>query len=128
MPVADLDALQLGLISQHLVKVSALDLKRGGFAVAEGVAKIEGAVTVAPGKGRPVFKLETSGLNGVEHAGFFDEVDAVRQQTLANGETRKMLAFDDHDIVTFAFEQGGGNRTRWSCTNNHDLTMFHFYD
>ena len=125
--VADLNPLQRGLVGQQFVEIGALYLKGGGFAVAERVAKVERADVIAPGEGRAVFQLETRGLYGVQHAGFFDEIDAMRQQAFADGETREVLALDDQHIVTVAFEQGRRDRAGRPGTNHHHLTTFHFY-
>ena len=127
LAVTDFNALQRGLIGQQLVEVAPLYLKGGGFAVAERVAKIEGAVLLAPGECSTVFDLKTRGLHSLQHAGFFEKIDAMRQQAFANRETRKVLALDDQHIVTFALEQGRSNRTRRPGTDHYHLTTFHFY-
>ena len=125
--IADFDALQCGLVGQQLVEIGALDLERGRLAIAEGVTKIEGAVLLAPGKGSAVLELKTGGLHRLEHAGFFDEIQAVRQQAFADGEAREVLALDDQYIMAFAFEQGSRDCTGGPGTNHHHLTTFHIY-
>ena len=102
--ITDFDTLQRGLIGQQFVEVRALHLKGGGFAVTECVTKIEGAVLLAPGEGSTVFQLEAGGLHRVQHARFFDEVDAVRKQAFANRKAREVLALDNQHIVALAFK------------------------
>ncbi|MNL34552.1 hypothetical protein D3C87_1565310 [compost metagenome] len=76
--VANFHALQRSLISQQFVEVGALHLKSRRLALSERVAEIEGAVALAPGKRSPGFHLEPGCVDGVKHARFFDEVQAVR--------------------------------------------------
>ncbi|MCY1361556.1 hypothetical protein D9M69_482260 [compost metagenome] len=71
--------MQRGLIGQQLIEIGALDLKGRRFAVAERLAEIEGAVALAPGKRGTGFQLEAGGVDGVEHARFFDEIQAMGQ-------------------------------------------------
>ncbi|MNP22194.1 hypothetical protein D3C76_1148540 [compost metagenome] len=75
--IADFHALQRGLISQQFVEIGALHLESRWLALRECVAEIEGAVALAPGKRGPGFQLETRRIDGVEHARFFDEIQAV---------------------------------------------------
>lgn len=96
--------MQGGLVGQQLVEIGALHLKGGRLAGAEGVTKIEGAVVLAPGEGGAVLQLEPGGVDRIEHAGFFDEVQAVTQQALADGKPWEVLAFDDQHIVALALE------------------------
>ncbi|MNF75524.1 hypothetical protein D3C84_575920 [compost metagenome] len=124
--IADLHALQRGLIGQQLIEIGALDLKRRRFAVAERLAEIEGAVALAPGKRGTGFQLEAGGVDGVEHARFFDEIQAMGQQAFTNGKTWKMLTLDHQHIVSLALEQRGGDGTRRTGTDDHDLAAFHF--
>ena len=97
--VADVHALQGGLVSQQFVEFAPLHLEGGGLAVAERVTEIKRAVALAPGECGPGFYLETRGLHGVEHAGFFDKVDAVRQQAFADREPWEMLTLDNQYIM-----------------------------
>ncbi len=126
LTVTDLYALQRCLIGQQLVEVGALDLEGRGLAVAERVTEIKGAVALAPGKRGTGFQLETGGVDGLEHAGFFDKVDAVGQQALADGKTREVLALDDQYIMPVTLEQRGRNGTGRAGTDHHDLAAFHF--
>ena len=64
---------------------------------------------------------------GSGDAGFFDEIQAVRQQAFADGEAREVLALDDQYIMAFAFEQGSRDCTGGPGTNHHHLTTFHIY-
>ena len=77
LAIADFHALQRGLVGQQLVELAALHLEGGGLAVAEGVAEIKSTIALAPGEGRAGFDLEACRLHSVEHAGFFDKIDAV---------------------------------------------------
>ncbi|MNF73202.1 hypothetical protein D3C84_551970 [compost metagenome] len=126
LAVTNFHALQRGLIGQQLVEISTLNLERRWFALGEGVAEIEGAVALAPGERSTGFHLETGGVDGVEHARFFDEVQAVGQQALADGKARKMLALDHQYIVTFALEQCGGDGAGRAGTDHYDLAALHF--
>ena len=100
--IADFHALQRGLIGQQLVELAALYLEGGWLAVGEGVTEIKRAVALAPGERGAGFHLEPRGLHSVEHASFFNEVDAVGQQAFANREPWEMLALDDQYIMPFA--------------------------
>ncbi len=118
--------MQRGLIGQQLIEIGALDLKRRRFAVTERLAEIERAVALAPGKRGTGFQLEAGRVDGVEHARFFDEIQAVGQQAFTDGKPWKMLALDHQHIVSLAFEQCGGDGTGWTGADDHDLTTFHF--
>jgi len=99
--VTDVDALQRRLIGQQLVELAALHLEGGRFAVAERIAEIKRTVALAPGECGTGFHLETRGLHGVEHAGLFDKVDAVRQQAFTDRKAWEMLALDNQYIMPF---------------------------
>ncbi|MCV5737420.1 hypothetical protein OFN56_36525, partial [Escherichia coli] len=86
-----------------------LHLKGRRLAVAERIAEVEIAVLLAARKGSTVLELETGRLHGVEHPGFFDEVQAMAQQTFADGEAREQLTLDNQHVVALAFEQGCRN-------------------
>jgi len=118
--------LQCRLIGQQFVEVRALDLKGRWLALGECVAEIKGAVVLAPGKRGAGFQLETGCIHRIEHAGFFDEVQAMGQQAFADGKARKMLAFDDQHIMPFALEQRGGDGARRAGANDHNLATFQF--
>lgn len=120
--------MQRGLIGQQFVEVGALHLERGRLAVGEGVAKIKRAVALAPGKRSAGLALEPGGVDGVEHAGFFDEVQAMAEQAFADGKPWEVLTLDYQHVVPFALEQGGGDGARGACADDHDLTRFHFND
>ena len=99
-------------VDQNLVETVALDVK--GMAGAGGgfFVEIEAGVALAPGKGGAVFVLEADAvLHRVGHAGFFQNLDGVRQQALADNEARKVLFFQYADMVAAAGKQGGGNCT-----------------
>ena len=126
--ITDFRTLQCCLIGQQLVEIGALHLERGRLAGGESVAKIEGAVALAPGKRRAGLALEPGGVDGVEHAGFFNEVQAVAEQAFADGEAWEVLALEHQHIVALALEQGSGDSTGRAGTDDHDLTGFHFND
>ncbi|MNZ80477.1 hypothetical protein D3C78_991120 [compost metagenome] len=94
--------------------------------MAERLAEIERAVTLTPRKGSAGFHLEAGRVDGVEHARFFDEIQAMGQQAFTNGKTWKMLTLDHQHIVSLALEQRGGDGTRRTGTDDHDLAAFHF--
>ncbi|MNR34478.1 hypothetical protein D3C85_1522530 [compost metagenome] len=96
------------------------------MAGAELVAEVELAVALTPGEGRAVLGLEAGGANRFEHPGLLDEVQAVRQQALADGEAREALAFQHQHVVPLAFEQGAGDGARWAGTDHNDLALFDF--
>ncbi|MNL34562.1 hypothetical protein D3C87_1565410 [compost metagenome] len=124
--VADFYALQRGLIGQQLVEVGALDLKSRRLALGERVAEIEGAVTLAPGKRRPGFQLETGRVDRIEHARFFDEIQAVGQQAFTDGKTGEMLSLDHQHVMAFALEQRGGDGAGRAGPNDHDRATLQF--
>ena len=95
--------------------------------MAERVTKIEGAVLLAPCECRAVFKLETGCLHRLQHAGFFDEIEAMGQQAFANRKAREVLALNDQHIVAVTFEQGRGDGARRPGTNDDNLTALQFY-
>ena len=98
--------MQRSLIGEQFVELAALHLKGRRLAVAERIAEVEIAVLLATREGCAIFGLETGGLHGLQHPGFFDEVQAVAQQAFTDGEARKQLALDDQHVMALAFEQG----------------------
>ncbi len=121
--IADLDTLQLGLVGQQLVEIGALHLVGAAVALGELVAEIEFGVALAPAEGRAVLGLETGRLDRLEHAGFLDEIQAVRQQALADGEAREALALEDQHVMALALEQRAGDGTGRAGTDDHDFTL-----
>ncbi|MNE43401.1 hypothetical protein D3C80_1375720 [compost metagenome] len=93
--------------------------------MAERLAEIERAVTLTPGKGGAGFHLEAGRIDGVEHARFFDEIQAMGQQAFTDGKPWKMLPLDHQHIVSLALEQRGGDGAGRSGADDHDLAAFH---
>ncbi len=97
--------MQRSLIGEQFVELAALHLKGRRLAVAERIAEVEIAVLLATREGCAILGLETGGLHGLKHPGFFDEVQAMAEQALTDGEARKQLALDDQHVMALAFEQ-----------------------
>ena len=70
--------------------------------------------------------LEARRTHRVEHPGFFDEVQAVRQQTFANREAWEALALQHQYVMAIALEQRTGNRPGRAGTYHYDLALFDF--
>jgi len=89
----------------------------------EFVAEVEIRIALAPAEGRAVLGLEARGAHRLKHAGFLNEVQAVRKQAFADGKARKALALDDQYIVTLALEQRAGDGAGRPGADDHDFTV-----
>lgn len=94
------------------------------MAFGELVAEIELRIAVPAAEGCTVLGLETRGLYRFEHAGFLDEIQAVREQALADRKARKPLSFDDQHVVPLALEQGSSDGPGRPCADNDNATVF----
>ena len=93
MPIAYFGALALSLYSQHMVEARALYLISSAPTFRMLIAKIEIRVIFAAHEGGAVLELEAGLDHGPQHPCLFQIFHALRQQTLADGKTRKLFTF-----------------------------------
>ena len=94
MPIAYFGALALGFHRQHVVEARALYFIGSAPALRMLVAKIEIRVIFATHEGGAVLELEAGLNHGPQHPRLFQIFHALRQQTLADGKTRKLFALE----------------------------------
>lgn len=119
--VTNFDPLPPRFVRQQFVEVRALHLERRAAARREAVAEIEIAVVVAADERCAVLELESGCFHCRQHAGFFDEIQAVHQQAFADREARKMLAFEHEHVPTATLQQGRSDRAGRARTDDDDI-------
>ncbi len=122
--VADLGAGPSGGVGQHLVEGGALHLVRAAPAGRELVAEVEVGVLAVAGEGRAVLVLEAGLDHGLQHAGGLDVLHALRQQALADGKARELLAFDDQHPAPLLAQQARGDRAGRARADDEDVGVF----
>ncbi len=125
--VTDLRAGLLRCVRKHMIEVGALHLIRGSPAGRELVAEIEGGVPAAARKSGAVLVLESGFDDIAQHACGFDVFHALWQQTFADREARKLLAFQDRHFATLFAQQSRGDRTGRPGADDQNLGVFNVH-
>nr|CUV27378.1 conserved protein of unknown function [Ralstonia solanacearum] len=105
-------------VDQDLVKGGTFDLVGRSPAIGVFVAEVKSGGLVAMDKIRAVLVLETGLDHGAQHAGLLQIRHALRQQALADRETRKMLPFEHEHLLPSLSQQGGSDGSGGARAND----------
>ena len=113
-----------GFVDQDFIETGTLHIERGRRAGGDFVGKFEAGIALAPREGEAVFILKTeSGLHGGQEAGLMQQLHAVRQQALADNETREMLLFHHTNIESPLVQQSSRHCPRGAGADDNDVVM-----
>jgi hypothetical protein len=121
VPVTYFDSLPLDFQRQYMIEAGARHLVGGPPTVGILVAKIEFGVLLAAREGGAVLYLKTGVVHGLEHAGLFEILHALRQQAFADAKTRKLFPFKHQDLYSAPLQQGAGKGTRRSGADDQNF-------
>src|SRR5690606_16019758 len=68
-----------------------------------------------------VLELIAGTLHGLEHPGFFEEIEAMREQALADDETGKLLRLEHEHAPTPAVQERGRDRAGRTRADHDDV-------
>jgi len=78
-------------------------------------------------EGRAVLVLEACLDHVLQQAGRFDVFHALRQQALADGEARELLALQHQHLAALLAQHRRGHRTGRAGADDQDLGTFHVF-
>ncbi len=125
--ITDLRAHPLRAPGQHVVEVGALHLVGGAPPRRELVAEIELGGALAAHERGTVLVLEAGFHHVLQQPGGLDVFHALRQQALADGEARELLAFQDQHAASLLAQHRRRHRARRARADDQDFRLFDFH-